>query len=113
MEKIDFYQIITLNNDGNKEYITTGATLNQTDYIALPTILGMYDTSDPTLRKYIKKYGTSDSDYFFSDGKLFISTSFLVTNHFYRKKENTTTFHPYRKIRIKGSVIPYSIFGTL
>ena len=113
MEKIDFYQIITLNNDGNKEYITTGATLNQTDYIALPTILGMYDTSDPTLRKYIKKYGTSDSDYFFSDGKLFISTSFLVTNHFYRKKENTTTFHPYRKIRIKGSVIPYSIVGSL
>ena len=56
-EKIDFHQVITLNSDGNKEYITTGATLNQTDYIALPTILGLYDTSDPTLRKYLKKYG--------------------------------------------------------
>jgi hypothetical protein len=39
MEKIDFYQVITLNSDGNKEFITTGATLNQTDYIALPTIV--------------------------------------------------------------------------
>ena len=81
MEKIDFHQVITLNSDGNKEYITTGATLNQTDYIALPTILGLYDTSDPTLRKYLKKYGKNDSDHFLSDGKLFISTDFLVTNH--------------------------------
>lgn len=113
IEKMQFHQVVTLNSDGRKEYITTGVTLNQIEYIALPTILGMYDTSDPTLRKYLKKYGENDSDYFLSDGKLFISTSFLFKNHFYIKKENTTTFHPYRKKRIKGCSIPYSVIGVL
>lgn len=113
IEKMEFHQVVTLNSDGKKEYITTGVTLNQIEYIALPTILGMYNTSDPTLRKYLKKYGNNDSDYFLSDGKLFISTSFLVKNHFYIKKENTTTFHPYRKKRIKGCSIPYSVIGAL
>lgn len=113
MEKIEFHQVVTLNCDGNKEFITTGATLNQIEYIALPTILGMYETSDPTLRKYLKKFGNIDNDYFLSDGKLYISTSFLVKNQFYLKKENTTTFHPYRKKRIKGCSIPYSVIGAL
>lgn len=111
MEKIIFNQIATLNKDGNKEYISTGATFNQTDYISLPTILGMYDTTDPTLRKYLRKNGLKEVDYFLSDGKLFISYIFLNMNNFKLKNENISTFHPYRKTRIRGCVIPYSIIN--
>lgn len=113
MGKLELNQILTMNNDGNKEYISTGATLNKLEYISLPTILGMYATTDPTIRKYLKKNGQKDIDYFLSDGKLFISCNFLTKNHFYLKKENTTTFHPYRKKRIKGCSIPYSVIGAL
>lgn len=109
MGKLELKQILTMNNDGNREYISTGATLNKIEYISLPTILGMYATTDPTIRKYLKKNGQKDIDYFLSDGKLFISCNFLNKNHFYPKKENISTFHPYRKTRIKGCVVPYSI----
>lgn len=109
MGKLELQQVLTMNNDGNKEYISTGATLNKIDYISLPTILGMYAITDPTIRKYLKKNGQKDIDYFLSDGKLFISCNFLSKNQFYPKKENISTFHPYRKTRIKGCVIPYSI----
>jgi hypothetical protein len=109
MGKLELKQVLTINNDGNKEFISTGATLNNIEYISLPTILGMYDKTDPTIRKYLKKNGQKEVDYFLSDGKLFISSNFLSKNAFYPKKENISTFHPYRKTRIKGCVIPYSI----
>jgi hypothetical protein len=109
MGKLELNQILTLNKEGNKEYISTGATLNNMEYISLPTILGMYATTDPTIRKYLKKNGQKEVDYFLSDGKLFISSKFLSKNHFYPKKENITTFHPYRRTRIRGCVIPYNI----
>lgn len=101
--------VLTLNKEGYKEFITTGASFNQIEYITLPTILGMYQTTDPTLRKYLKKNGQRDIDYFYADGKLFISSYFLVKNHFYLKKENCSTFHPYRRKRLMGSIIPYSV----
>jgi hypothetical protein len=109
MGKLDLKNILTKNIDGNNEFITTGATLNNIDYISLPSILAMYDTSDPTLRKYLKKYGLKYIDYFYCDGKLFISFNFLKKNHFNLKTDNISTFHPYRKKRLVGRVLPYSI----
>jgi hypothetical protein len=101
--------VLTINKEGFKEFISTGATFNQIEYISLPTILGMYQTTDPTLRKYLNKKGQRDVDYFYADGKLFISSLFLLKNNFFRKKDNTSTFHPYRKKRLTGCIIPYSL----
>ena len=41
-----YHQILSINKEGNHEYIRTGATLNDTAYISLPVILAMYGTSD-------------------------------------------------------------------
>jgi hypothetical protein len=109
MGKLYLKQILTRNIDGNDEFISTGATLNNLDYISLPSILSMYETSDPTLRKYLKKNGLKNVDYFYSDGKLFISVAFLDNQSFRLKSENTATFHPYRKKRIRGCVVPYEV----
>jgi hypothetical protein len=70
-----YHQILSINKEGNQEYIRTGATLNDATYISLPVILAMYGTSDPTLRKYLKDYGTIE-DSFLADGRLFIKSSF-------------------------------------
>ena len=104
-----FNQILTINKDGRHEYISTGSTLNSQNYISLPTILGMYNTTDPTLRKYLKENGTEETDYFLADGRLYIQEQFLSKNHFYLKPSYKSTFHPYRKERIVGSKIPYTI----
>ncbi len=104
-----YHQILTINSEGKYEYIRTGATLNSHSYISLPTILGLYDTTDPTLRKYLKENGKPEFDYFLSDGRLFIQEQFLVKNHFHLKPKNKSTFHPYRKIRIAGSKVPYTL----
>ena len=74
----------------NQEYIRTGATLNDATYISLPVILAMYGTSDPTLRKYIKDYGTIE-DSFLADGRLFIKEQFLKQNGINLKNNNTST----------------------
>ena len=104
-----YQQILTVNSEGKYEYIRTGATFNNQSYIALPTILGMYDTTDPTLRKYLKENGKPEFDYFLADGRLFIQEQFLVKNHFHLKSKTKSTFHPYRKIRIAGSKVPYTL----
>jgi hypothetical protein len=103
-----YHQIITQNKDGKREYISTGATLNKQVYISLPTILGLYDTTDPTIRKYLIENGNENIDYFYSDGRIFIMEKFLK-KYWNLKSINKETFHPYRKIRIKGSKIPYLI----
>jgi hypothetical protein len=106
---IKYKQVLTLNNDGNHEYISTGATYNSQEYITLPTILGMYNTTDPTLRKYLRKNGYFGKDYFLSDGRMYILIDFLTSNHFYLKNEKASTYHPYRKTRLVGSKIPYNL----
>ena len=103
-----YNQILTINSEGNNEYIRTGATFNNINYISLPVILAMYDTSDPTLRKYLKLNG-KEEDSFLADGRLFINESFLKSNSFYLKTNNKSTFHPYQKKRITGAKLPYLI----
>ena len=109
MRNIKYQQIETINNSNKIEYISTGATIGNIQFIALPTILGIYNISDPTLRKYLKENGVENQEYFFSDGKLFISKLFINRNGIQPKSFNTSTFHPYRKKRIEGSKIPYNI----
>ena len=103
-----YHQILTINNEGNKEYIRTGATLNNASYISLPVILAMYNTSDPTLRKYLREYGNIE-DSFLADGRLFIGEQFLKQNRIYLKNNNTSTYHPYKKGMITGARLPYVI----
>ena len=103
-----YNQILTINSEGNNEYIRTGATFNNINYISMPVILAMYDTSDPTLRKYLKLNGKKE-DSFLADGRLFINESFLKSNSFYLKTNNKSTFHPYQKRRITGAKLPYLI----
>jgi hypothetical protein len=103
-----YHQILSINKEGNQEYIRTGATLNDATYISLPVILAMYGTSDPTLRKYLKDYGTIE-DSFLADGRLFIKEQFLKQNGIYLKKNNTSTYHPYKKGMITGARLPYVI----
>ena len=112
MENIKYHQIETMNNANKIEYISTGATIGNTQFIALPTILGIYNISDPTLRKYLKENGIENQEYFFSDGKLFISKIFINRNRIQPKSVNTSTFHPYRKKRIEGSKIPYNLVNN-
>jgi hypothetical protein len=109
MGKLILNHVFTKNIDGNNEFISTGATLNGNEYISLPSILAMYDTSDPTLRKYLKKYGLKDVDYFYCDGKLYIGISFLKKYYFNLKSDNISTYHPYRKKRLVGSILPYQL----
>jgi hypothetical protein len=103
-----YHQILTINKEGNYEYIRTGATLNNQYYLSLPVILGLYDTSDPTLRKYLKQYGTS-TDSFLADSRLFIQEDFLKTQKFHLKPSNKSSYHPYQKQNIVGAKIPYII----
>jgi hypothetical protein len=103
-----YHQILSINKEGNQEYIRTGATLNDATYISLPVILAMYGTSDPTLRKYIKDYGTIE-DSFLADGRLFIKEQFLKQNGINLKNNNTSTYHPYKKGMITGAKLPYVI----
>jgi hypothetical protein len=111
MKKSDYpiyHQILSINKEGNQEYIRTGATYNNASYISLPVILAMYSTSDPTLRKYLRDYGTG-SDSFLADGRLFIREQFLKQNRISLKTSNTTTYHPYKKGKITGARLPYNI----
>ena len=103
-----YHQILSINKEGNHEYIRTGATLNDTAYISLPVILAMYSTSDPTLRKYLKDKGTIE-DSFLADGRLFIKEQFLKQNRIYLKNNDTSTYHPYKKGMITGARLPYVI----
>ena len=103
-----YHQILTINKEGNYEYIRTGATLNNHYYLSLPVILGLYDTSDPTLRKYLKKYGTS-TDSFLADSRLFIQEEFLKFHKFHLRPSNKSSYHPYQKQNIVGAKIPYII----
>lgn len=103
-----YHQILTINKEGNHEFIRTGATLNNNYYLSLPVILGLYDTSDPTLRKYLKSYGNS-TDSFLADSRLFIREEFLKTHKFYLKSSNKSSYHPYQKQIIVGAKIPYII----
>ena len=103
-----YHQILTINKEGNYEYIRTGATLNNHYYLSLPVILGLYDTSDPTLRKYLKQYGTSN-DSFLADSRLFIQEEFLKSHKFNLRPSNKSSYHPYQKQNIVGAKIPYII----
>lgn len=103
-----YHQILTINKEGNYEFIRTGATHNNQYYLSLPVILGLYDTSDPTLRKYLKQYGTS-TDSFLADSRLFIQEEFLKTHKFHLKPSNKSSYHPYQKQNIVGAKIPYII----
>ena len=103
-----YHQILTINKEGNYEYIRTGATLNNHYYLSLPVILGLYDTSDPTLRKYLKQYGTSN-DSFLADSRLFIQEEFLKSHKFHLRPSNKSSYHPYQKQNIVGAKIPYII----
>ncbi len=103
-----YHQILTINKEGNYEYIRTGATLNNQYYLSLPVILGLYDTSDPTLRKYLKQYGTS-TDSFLADSRLFIQEEFLKSHKFHLRPSNKSSYHPYQKQNIVGAKIPYII----
>lgn len=103
-----YHQILTINKEGNYEYIRTGATLNNQYYLSLPVILGLYDTSDPTLRKYLKQYGTS-TDSFLADSRLFIQEEFLKSQKFHLRPSNKSSYHPYQKQNIVGAKIPYII----
>lgn len=107
----NYHQVLTINKEGNQEYIRTGATFNNIEYISMPVILAMYCTSDPTLRKYLKDRGTAQ-DYFLADGRLFISLQFLKENRFYLKSKNTSTYHPYKKEKITGARLPYIISNS-
>lgn len=107
-----YHQVLTINLDGKYEYISTGATISNELYISLPTILGQYDTTDPTIRKYLNEKAQFETDYFYSDGKLFIKESFLKT-YWKHKSNNKETFHPYRKTRIKGAKLPYNLPSRL
>jgi hypothetical protein len=81
-------------NEKNKisEFITTGATFNNIHYITTPVIIGKYDTSDVTLRKKYKKLGKLNKDYFFSDGRVFVSEPFL-------QKQNIKLIPPHKHVR--------------
>jgi hypothetical protein len=103
-----YHQVLTINKEGKKEYIRTGATLNEIEYISMPVILAMYCTSDPTLRKHLRENGTTQ-DSFLADGRLFISEQFLKKNRFFLKSQNTSTYHPYKKEKIIGARLPYII----
>ena len=103
-----YHQILTINKEGNYEYIRTGATLNNQYYLSLPVILGLYDTSDPTLRKYLKQFGTSN-DSFLADSRLFIQEEFLKSHKFHLRPSNKSSYHPYQKQNIVGAKIPYII----
>ena len=103
-----YQQIQTINNEGNNEFIRTGATFNGMSFISLPVILAMYATSDPTLRKYLKEYGNA-ADSFLADGRLFISEEFLKKNKINLKPPHKSTYHPYQKKKITGAKIPYII----
>ncbi len=107
-----YHQVLTINQDGKYEYISTGATISDELYISLPTILGQYDTTDPTIRKYLTEKAQFETDYFYSDGKLFIKESFLKT-YWKHKNIDKETFHPYRKTRIKGAKLPYTLPSRL
>jgi len=106
-----YHQILSINNEGNQEYIRTGATFNNIQYISLPVILAMYSTSDPTLRKYLKEKGSSN-DSFLADGRLFVNEQFLKKNHFHLKGNNVSTYHPYKKGNITGAKLPYIISSS-
>lgn len=106
-----FNQALTLNKEGKKEYISTGATLNNLSYISLPVVLAIYDVSDPTLRKYIRTYG-KDQDSFLSDGKLYINTLFLKKNRIFYKAASKETYYHYRKTKIKGQQFPYTLLKS-
>ena len=103
-----YHQILSINKEGKQEYIRTGATLNDAKYISLPVILAMYGTSDPTLRKYLRDYGTIE-DSFLADGRLFIKEQFLKQKGINLKNNNTSTYHPYKKGMITGARLPYII----
>lgn len=106
-----FSQAITINKEGKKEYISTGATLNNLSYISLPVVLAIYDISDPTLRKYVRNYG-KDQDSFLSDGKLYINTLFLKKNRIFYKAASKETYYHYRKTKIKGQQFPYTLLKS-
>jgi hypothetical protein len=109
MNKYPSYsQVLTINKEGNSEYVRTGATFNNVSYLSLPVILGMYCVSDPTLRKYLKENG-KEEDSFLADGRLFINVQFLKRSGIYLKGNYTSTYHPYVKGIITGSKLPYTI----
>jgi uncharacterized protein YggL (DUF469 family) len=78
MNKPKLEQVYAINEKNNiTEFITTGATYNDLHYLTTPVIIGRFNISDVTLRKKYKKQGRMNKDYFFSDGRTFISENFL------------------------------------
>jgi hypothetical protein len=101
-------------NEKNKtsEFITTGATFNDIHYLTTPVIIGKYDITDVTLRKKYKKQGRINKDYFFSDGRTFISEPFLSKNDINPIPKNKTVRNSITKEKHKGPKFPYIRFDN-
>ncbi len=65
--------------------VTTGATINYKHFLTTAVITHNYKTTDTTLRKKYVKYGTENSDYFYSDNKVLVSESFIEKMKIRRK----------------------------
>ena len=96
-------------NEKNKtsEFITTGATFNDIHYLTTPVIIGKYDISDVTLRKKYKKQGRMNKDYFFSDGRTFISEIFLTKNEIKLIPPDKVVRNSITKEKHMGANFPY------
>ncbi len=107
-------ELLNAYNEKNKimEYISTGATFNNIHYISTPVIIGKYDTSDVTLRKKYKKEGKYMKDYFFSDGRVFVSEIFLKKQNINLIPTNKTVRNSITKEHHTGPKFPYTKFDN-
>jgi hypothetical protein len=108
MKKPILEQLFAYNEKNEtSEFITTGATFNDIHYLTTPVIIGKYDISDVTLRKKYKKQGRINKDYFFSDGRAFVSEIFLNKNEINLIPPNKVVRNSITKEKHMGAKFPY------